>query len=107
MNTLPLEPWGRFVAIAVAVALTALLAHRLLRPVVFRLSGYSTMFGAMVRRCDPAMRWLLPLLALQVLWQGVPDDLPHVEAVRHVTGVLAIASLTWLAMSAIQGAATR
>jgi len=105
MNTLPLEPWGRFVAIAVAVALTALLAHRLLRPVVFRLSGYSTMFGAMVRRCDPAMRWLLPLLALQVLWQGVPDDLPHVEAVRHVTGVLAIASLTWLAMSAIQGAA--
>ena len=105
MDTLPLEPWGRFVAIALAVVLTALLAHRLLRPVVFRLSGYSTMLGAMVRRCDPPIRWLLPLVALQILWQGVPDELPHVEAVRHITGVLGIACLTWLAMAAIQGVA--
>jgi hypothetical protein len=105
MDALPLEPWGRIVALAIAVVLVALLAHRLLRPVVFRLSGYSTLLGAMARRCDPAVRWLLPLVALQVLWQGVPEDLPGLAAVEHVSGVLTIACMTWLATAAIHGLA--
>jgi small-conductance mechanosensitive channel len=105
MDALRLEPWGRIVALAIAVVLVALLAHRLLRPVVFRLSGYSTLLGAMVRRCDPAVRWLLPLVALQLLWQAVPEELPGLAAVEHSCGVLTIACATWLAMAAIQGLA--
>jgi small-conductance mechanosensitive channel len=105
MDTLALDSWGSVGAVAVAVVLVALLAHRVLRPIVFRLSGYSTMLVAVVRRSDPPMRVLLPLVGLTILWQATPDELPRLAAVQHVTGVLGIACLTWLVIAAIQGVA--
>ncbi|HEX4233293.1 MAG TPA: mechanosensitive ion channel domain-containing protein [Caldimonas sp.] len=105
MNALSFDPWGRIIAIAVAVVLAALVVHRLLRPVVLRLSGFSVLLGTVVRKCDRPLQFLLPLIALQIVWQGVPDDVPGVSAVEHTSSVLTIAAVTWLVAAALQGLA--
>jgi len=105
MNATSFDPWGRIGAIAIAVVLVALLAHRLLRPVVLRLAGFSTVLGAIARKCDRPLQFALPLVALQVVWQAVPDDVPGSSAVEHTSSVLAIAAVTWLIAAALQGVA--
>jgi small-conductance mechanosensitive channel len=105
MNAVSIDPWGRIVAIAIAVVLAALIAHRLLRPVVLRLTGFSTLLGTVARKCDRPLQLVLPLVALQVFWQGVPDDVPGMGAVEHISSVLTIAALTWLVAAAVQGLA--
>jgi small-conductance mechanosensitive channel len=102
VDTTPLL-WTRLAAIAVAAVLAALVAHRLLRPVVLRVSRISVLLGAVVRRVDRPLQLLLPLAALLLVWQGVPEDVPGIGAIEHITGVLAIAAITWLAAAAIQG----
>jgi small-conductance mechanosensitive channel len=106
MDTLNLDPWGRLGLLAAAAVFLALLVHRLLRPVVIRLTSLSSILNSIVRRCDRPAQFVLPLAALQVLWQGVPDGLQGLEAVRHLNGILLIASITWLVAGAIRGAAT-
>ncbi|HUG21127.1 mechanosensitive ion channel family protein [Piscinibacter sp.] len=100
-----LGPWGRLALLAVAVVLAALVAHRLLRSLAYRLAGFSTVLSAVVRQCDRPAQFLLPLAALQVVWQGVPDELPGLAAVQHLNGILTIATVSWLAAAAIQGVA--
>ena len=43
--------------------------------------------------------------ALQLVWQVAPNDLPLIDTVRHVNGLLLIAALTWLAIALIRGVA--
>ena len=105
MNAPSLDPWGRIGAIAIAVVLVTLLAHRLLRPVVLRLAGFSTFLATIARKCDRPLQFALPLVALQIVWQGVPDDVPGSSAVEHTSSVLAIATVTWLIAAALQGVA--
>ncbi|HEY2188065.1 MAG TPA: mechanosensitive ion channel domain-containing protein [Caldimonas sp.] len=105
MSAVSFDPWGQIVAIAIAVVLAALVAHRLLRPVVLRLSGFSTLLVTMARRCDRPLQFVLPLIALQIVWQGVPDDVRGLSAVEHTSSVLTIAAVTWLVAAALQGLA--
>ena len=92
----PAVVWGRLAAIAVAAVLVALLAHRLLRPVVLRLGRYAGLLDSVLRAVDRPVQAVLPLAALLVVWQGAPDDIPGIGAVEHTTGVLAILAITWL-----------
>ena len=105
MNAVSLDPWGRIVAIAIAVVLAALIAHRLLRPLVLRVSRVSTLLATMARKCDRPLQLVLPLAALQIVWQGVPDDVAGMSAVEHTSSVLTIAAVTWLVVAALQGLA--
>jgi len=105
MNAISFDPWGRIVAIAIVVVLAALIAHRLLRPIVLRLTGFSTLLGTVARKCDRPLQLLLPLAGLQIVWQGVPDDVPGLGAVEHTSSVLTIAAVTWLVAASLQGLA--
>jgi small-conductance mechanosensitive channel len=105
MNAVSFDPWGRIVAIAIAVVLVALIAHRLLRPLVLRVSRGSTLLATMARKCDRPLQLVLPLVALQIVWQGVPDDVVGMSAVEHTSSVLTIAAVTWLVVAALQGLA--
>ena len=105
MNAVSFDPWGRIVAIAIAVVLAALIAHRLLRPLVLRVSRGSTLLATMARKCDRPLQLVLPLVALQIVWQGVPDDVAGMSAVEHTSSVLTIAAVTWLVVAALQGLA--
>jgi small-conductance mechanosensitive channel len=104
-DTLNLEAWGRIGLLAVAATASAYLVYRLLRRVAFRLAGLSPFLLAIVRRVQRPLRLLLPLVALQVLWQGVPPEMPGIAAVEHLNAVLMITVLTWLATASIRGVA--
>ena len=48
---------------------------------------------------------VLPLMALQAVWQAAPNDLRFIETVRHANGLLLIAALTWAVLALISGIA--
>jgi small-conductance mechanosensitive channel len=100
-----LEPWSHWGLVALALVLGALLAHRLLRPVVRRMASWSAVLLAIVHRGDRPMQWTLPLACLQLLWEGLPDDLAGAGFVRQANGVLLICALTALGMAAVRGVA--
>ena len=97
--------WERLAALAVAVVVVALLAHRVLRPILARLVCRSIILSMVVQRCNRPFQVGLPLTALLMLWQGVPNHVEGIDLVRHVTGVLAIMAYTWLAAAAVRGTA--
>lgn len=99
------SPWVRPLLAALVAITVATVIHRIGRAVVFRLVRFSTVLDAVAHRCDRPAALLLPLLALQGVWQGVPDDVPYIGGVRHINGLLTIAAVTWLAISAIKGVA--
>jgi len=98
-------PWLPVLGVAAVAALLALVAQRVGRRVVFRLARFSPLLDSVVHESDRAAGFVFPLAALQAVWQGAPSDLPSIEGVHHATGLLLIASLTWLAMSALRGVA--
>ncbi|MGH8797193.1 MAG: mechanosensitive ion channel family protein [Caldimonas sp.] len=103
MDALTLDAWGRLAVLAAGVVVAALIVHRLLRPMVVRLARFSAILAAMARTCDRPLQFLLPVTALLVFWQGVPDDVRAIGSVQHATGVFAIVAITWLATAAIRG----
>ncbi|QPF74800.1 mechanosensitive ion channel family protein [Roseateles sp. DAIF2] len=105
MENLTLHLWLRLAGMAAVVIVGALIAHRVLRPVLRRLSSFSPVLSAIVQHCERPTRYALPLLALTLAWQGVPEEMPGIESVQHLTGVLLIVALTWTAMRAVKGAA--
>jgi small-conductance mechanosensitive channel len=105
MNWTKLEPWGQLLLVVPVVFLATQLLHRLARPVVLRLAGWSTVLVSLLKRCDRPVQLLLPLAALQLIWEGVPDDLPGLGTVQHVNGVLLICAITWACTAAIRGIA--
>jgi small-conductance mechanosensitive channel len=104
-SSLDLDSWSTVAPIAGAVVLAALLLHALARPLVVRVARVSTVLDCVVRNADRPMRAVLPLVALLVLWQLVPDTLRAIGSVQHATGVLAILAITWLLVSAVEAVA--
>ncbi len=104
MDWLPplLEPWARFVVVVAVIVAVAQLVHRLLRPVVRRLAGWSPMLQALVRRCDRPVQVIVPLLASHVALQGMPDGTPALTMVDRCSSVAIVAAFTWLAVAAIR-----
>jgi len=100
-----LGPWAQFVTLALVIVVATQIAHRILRPIVLRLAGFSSVLLAVVRRCDQPVQWLVPLATLQVALQGMPEGVRGVDTVEHLNGVLTIAVITWMATAAIRGAA--
>jgi small-conductance mechanosensitive channel len=86
-------------------ALAALVAHRVAWLVLLRITLPTPLMQAVVRSCGAAARAVLPLLALQLVWQAAPDDLRWINNIRHFNGLALIAALTWLASAAIGGVA--
>jgi small-conductance mechanosensitive channel len=105
MNWTKLEPWGQLLLVVPVVFLATQLLHRLTRPVVLRLAAWSSVLVSLLKRCDRPAQLLLPLAALQLIWEGVPDDLPGLGTLQHINGVLLICAITWACTAAIRGIA--
>lgn len=99
------SPWIQPALVACLAAVAGWLVHRLGRVVVLRVARLSVALLAVARHIDRPVQWLLPLLALQAVWHGSPDDLAGIAGVRHLNGLLLIASITWALIEAIRGVA--
>jgi len=100
-----LDSWNQVAPAALAVVLAALIVHVAARPVVLRLARVSTFLDSLAQRAERPLRFVLPLVALLVFWQLVPDTLRGIASVQHATSVLAIVALTWLLSALVEALA--
>lgn len=98
-------PWFATAVAALLAVLGALVVHAIGRAVVLRVVRYSVLLGSVTRRIDKPAGFVLPVLALQVVWHGAADELRGIGPLRHWNGVLLIALVTWLATAAVRGLA--
>lgn len=105
MDWTGLNPWGSLALLAFAVVALAQLAHRLLRPAVRRMVGWSVFAQAVMQRCDRSVQAVVPLVVLQLVWEGAPEGLPGLAIVQHLNGVLLIAGLTMFCVGVVRGVA--
>jgi small-conductance mechanosensitive channel len=90
---------------AVVALLLALLAHRLSSTVVLRVTRSLPVSNMTARQCRAPAQLLMPLIALQAVWQVAPDTFPLIAGVRHANVLLLLAALTWLGLRAARGVA--
>jgi small-conductance mechanosensitive channel len=92
-------------AVALLAVLISLVVHRVGSVVIQRITRGHVIASAVARRCWRPARAVLPLIALQGVWQAAPDALMLINKVRHFNALLLIAALTWLLMRALDGLA--
>ena len=98
-------PWFGTAVTALLAVLAALTVHVIGRAVMLRVVRFSALLASVVHRIDRPAGFVLPVLALQIVWHGAADELRGIGPLRHWNGVLLIALLTWLATSAVRGLA--
>ncbi|BEP96613.1 hypothetical protein GmRootA79_49970 [Acidovorax sp. A79] len=102
---LHLSPWSATALAALLAVAVAAMAHRIAAVVLRRATAPVPVVRAVVIACIPVMRVLLPLIALQLVWQAASDDLRYIGSVRHLNGLLVIGGACWLLIAAIGGLA--
>ncbi|HZY19608.1 MAG TPA: mechanosensitive ion channel domain-containing protein [Ramlibacter sp.] len=99
------DPWMATATLALVAVVAALLAHRILGSLLRRATRGAPILNTVLANIERPAGAAMPLLALQLVWQVAPNTLHLIDNVRHVNGLLLIAAMTWLAMSAIRGVA--
>ncbi|MBO9646887.1 MAG: mechanosensitive ion channel family protein [Variovorax sp.] len=99
------EPWVSPIVAAFIAALLALLVHYLGAFVLRRVTRSMPVLNSMLAHIRRPALFLLPLIAMELVWQASPDDLRLIEKIRHFNGLLVIAVSTWLLVQAINGLA--
>lgn len=97
--------WTHTGIVAVAAVIAAAIVHRIAAVVLRRATGPVLVVRTVFEACVPVVRLLLPLIALQLVWQAASDDLRHIGTVRHFNGLAVIAGTCWLLVAAIGGLA--
>lgn len=97
------NPWLSTSLLALLAVLGAMAAHRALRVVLRRVMTRTVLMRGILQATERAAAAALPLFALQLVWQAAPNDLAHIDAVRHLTALALIGALTWYLVSFIDG----
>ena len=105
MNFHGFDEWLTPLASAFGAAVVGVLVYLVLRPIARRISKHAPVANAVNRQLDKQLRFLLPLIAIQVALEGAPDDLAHIDGVRQLVTVLLIAAFTSAAIAAVRGVA--
>jgi small-conductance mechanosensitive channel len=105
MNLDYFGPWGQFALVALAIVVVSQVVHRVLKPVLRRLAGFSPILQSVIGRADRPAQWVVPLVGVQLALQGMPEDLRGLAQAQHLAGVLCILALTWLLMASMRGVA--
>ncbi|MDP3170368.1 MAG: mechanosensitive ion channel, partial [Polaromonas sp.] len=95
----------RLLLVAAIAVVLALVVHRVGSAVLQRITRAMPVASTVVGHCKAPAQLLLPLIALQAVWQGAPDTLPLISGVRHANGLLLLTALTWLGLRAVRGVA--
>ena len=105
MNFHGFDDWLTPLASVLGAAVVGVLVYLVLRPIARRISKHAAVANAVNRQLDKPLRFLFPLIAVQVALEGAPDDLAHIDGVRQLITVLLIAAFTSAAIAAVRGVA--
>ena len=105
LESLQLSPWLATAVAALFATTLAAIAHRMVAIILRRATTPLPVVQTVVLACIPVMRILLPLIALQLVWQAASDDLPYIGGIRHLNGLAVIGGACWLLIAAIGGLA--
>jgi len=97
------QPWVRLGVTVIVALLVAIVVHRLVRALLWRVSDGHPMAREMLRQARAPMGWLVPLLVLVVALRTRPEAAKlHVATTAEVVLVIAlIAVATWLGVRCI------
>jgi small-conductance mechanosensitive channel len=100
------DPWTAAIILALIAVVTALVAHYVVGGLLRRTFAFAPIIHSILVAIEAASGFALPLIALQLVWEGLPESIfPRMPQVRHANVVLMIAAITWLAMAAVSGLA--
>jgi small-conductance mechanosensitive channel len=105
VNLHSFDDWLAPLATLLGATLVGILVYTVMRPIARRISRHAPVADAVNTQLDKPLRWLLPLIAVQVALEGLPDDLVHIDGVRQFVTVLVIAAFTAGAIAALRGVA--
>ena len=97
------HPWFPPLLSALIAVFLALLVHRVASLVLQRVTRHTPVLHALLVNIKGPAQALLPLIALQAVWQAAPDNLRFIAGVRHLNGLLLIAMATWVLVRAVNG----
>ncbi|CAA9437314.1 MAG: Membrane protein [uncultured Ramlibacter sp.] len=97
------DPWTATAVLALAAVFVALMVHQVLGTILRRATQSTPVLNTMLVEVRQPASAVLPLLALQIVWQLAPNDLHLIDNVRHFNGLLLIGAVTWLVMAGIRG----
>ena len=100
-----LHPWVALLGVALLTAVLAFGLHVIASSLARRATRRNALPHAIVQASRKPLAWGLPLLALQFVWHGAPDNLAYIDGVRHYNGLILLAVITWLLIAAIDGLA--
>ncbi len=111
MSDFPLDLWNRsatfrLAAYAALALVLAVVAHRLIRWLLWRVSEGHPMARDMLRFARTPMGWLVPLVALAVVLRARPEaaQLGGVGVLSHTLVVAMIGVASWLGVRCVQAA---
>jgi small-conductance mechanosensitive channel len=95
--------WLEVLVVAAIAVAVALLVHWVVVRVLRRVVARSPVAGAALARTVVPGGWLLPLIALQAVWESAPAGLPGLRIASHLTTIALIVAVGWTAIAAISG----
>jgi small-conductance mechanosensitive channel len=94
-------PWV-WTGVAASVALLlVLLGMRAVHLIAMRATSHRTVLGLIARRAHSPLTAAVAIAALNLVWQGAPDDMYLIDVVRRLSAIIWIGSLTWLMLRAV------
>lgn len=100
-----LVAWLPTLGAALVAILIAELVFRVGERLVRRATRHAPMASAVAKAVRSPAHLLLPLIALNPVWQEAPLHLPWLSGVQRLSSLAMIATLTWLLACAVNGVA--
>jgi len=92
------QAWVMAVGILLAAVVAALIVHRIIFGLARRAAAHSggVVDNLLVRYGEKPMKWILPLLAVELALPALPIPADYVDEIRHALGLGLIGGVAWV-----------
>ena len=94
--------WLTVLGFGLGMAFAAWLAYRVLDVIGRRAMAHSPAFGMLRNYTRKPFGTLLPVLALEIVIYGAPDELPGIPLARQLMTVAVVSCITWLLIQGVR-----
>lgn len=98
----PLNSWLGVAALTLVMLLIAVIGHRVVLAVLRRITRSYLTVSMLVRFVDRPLQLTVTVVLLQLVWWNTSDDLPFISPLRHLSVLVLIAGVTWLAVRVVE-----